>query len=81
MNPIAISSRQDDTVHTALFDLSIRLPLLVAVVMGLIAEAEKPRPRLQRFSDNVRYKRNKHFFLSWDSISLREVANLAKTSV
>ena len=81
MNPIGISSRQDDTVHTAFFDLSIRLPLLESVMMGLIAEAEKPRPRLQRCCDNVRYKRDNHFFLCWDSISLREVANLAKTSV
>ena len=64
MNPIGISSRQNDTVHTAFFDLSIRLPLLESVVMGLIAEAEKPRPRLQRFCDNLRYKRENQIFLS-----------------
>ena len=81
MNSIGISSRQDDTVHTAFFDLSIRLPLLESVVMGLTAEAEKPRPRLRRFCDNVRYKRDNTSFLCWDSMSLREVANLVKTSV
>ena len=49
--------------------------------MGLIAEAEKLRLRLPRRCDNVRYKRDNQFFLCWDSISMREVANLVKMSV